>query len=158
MQTGDIELLARDFGRQLTTELAPAEAPFFDELVDAHQRPRRSRRDHKLAFGVSAEGGVIAVALYEIGKVALQAIWVAIQPILSGLADDAAKQFRESFGKKLKKWIDSRLSDPPPVSLKPEAFSALMQSVSKIASEQGLDEKQSAQIIEALGKSFRGNV
>lgn len=154
MQEFEYENLARDFGRNLTGEIAPLEPPFFDELIDAHQRPKSARRDRTLAFGVSAEGGVVAVALYEIGKVALQAVWKAAEPVLRGLADDAAKQFRESFGKKLRLWIESRLSSPPPFALKPNALNALLDAAKRISVEQGLDEAQSIRIVQTLTRSF----
>src|SRR6185503_13325672 len=124
------ENLAREFGRNLTEEIAPLESEFYDELIDARGRPSKAPKDRALAFGVSPTGA-LAVVLFEVGKVVLQAIWTVAQPALTNLAKDAADQLQTDLSKKVKDWIDSKFKAPLPIQLSADAARSIVEAARK---------------------------
>jgi hypothetical protein len=150
------EELIRELGKTLTAEIAPAESPFYDELVDAYSRPQTARKDRTLGFGVSPADGVLAIALFEIGKVVLQAVWVAAQPMLTGIVQDTANELHANLSEKIKQWIKSRFNTPAPVTLKPDAIQRILEAVQKTGSQQGLDEAQVAQVTQTISRAISG--
>src|SRR3977135_2831632 len=91
--------LAREFGRSLTSTLAPKETPFYDELIDAYgSRPQPTRKARALAVGVSPYGA-LAVVFFEIGKVVLEGIWSAVKPMLAGIAQELTQQILHQVSK-----------------------------------------------------------
>ena len=140
-------------GRSLTAEIAPQESPFYDELIQAYRNPKPARKDRSLAFGVSPDS-VIAIALLEIGKIVLQGIWSAAQPMLSGLLQDSASELRAQLGEKIKDWIKSRFKKPLPVKIKPEEAEKILAAVKESAALQGLDETHISEVTKMISQAL----
>jgi len=149
----DYQDLGRDFGRVLTSTLAPQESPFYDELVDAYNKPHPTRKDRTLAFGVSPDGA-LALVFFEIGKVVLEGVWSAVKPMLAGIAQDSTAELRIQLSKKLKEWMQSKFSKPVPVTLSSVDIDKIIGAVKQTASEQRLSEDQTTQVVQAIEKSL----
>jgi hypothetical protein len=150
----DFAGLTREFGRSLTELVSPEEVPFFDELMDAHERPTKAKKDRALAFGIDEVA--VVVALSDVGRVVLKGLWDAIQPSVAGVAQDAANEIRSEVGERIKKWIRGRFTIPVPLKLKPEEIQKIVASAEQTASQQGLDEGQVLKVRQLILQAIGG--
>jgi hypothetical protein len=149
--------LAREFGRNLTEIFAPSEIPFYDEVIEAyaHQRAKKEK-DHTLGLGTESHEVIVAVVLAEVGKIVVQGLWAATQPILAGVAQDAASGIQPDLSTRLKKWIKSRFTTPNPIALRADVIEKIAASAEITALRQGLDASEATNIKKVVSRAIGG--
>ncbi|OBZ94330.1 hypothetical protein ADU59_16765 [Pararhizobium polonicum] len=146
--------LAREFGRYMTADIAPEESPFYDEIIDAYSTTPKAKKDRTLAFGTSPGGVIMAIVLMDVGKIVVQSLWAIAQPMLVGVAQDAAAELQAGFSEKIRTWIKGRFQESAPVTLTVEEVEGILQAVVSVAVEKGCDETQVAGITNSLKSAF----
>jgi len=151
--SGDV--LAKEFGRALTREVAAEELPFYDELLDAADRPPRKAKDHSLGFGVEAilASGVSA-ALFQIGKLALVFIWDNAKDSVGTFIKDLTAEGSNYVTKRFAKWVEGGLRGPAPVALTQESLNELVQIVDEKSIQLHVSDEDRAKLRETFKHSF----
>ena len=151
----DKDELGLEFGRALTADVAPEELPFYDELVSASRQPKRRRQDRSLGFGAEEVlVGAVSVFLSEVGKQIVTFIWQQAQAMAANLSKDAAAELEKSLAEKLRIWIKSRFSGPPPIRLPANTAQELLETIRKDAAAKGVDEPELSNLMSTLSKTL----
>jgi len=89
-----------ELGRALTSQVAPEEEPFYDEIVFASTKASTPAKDRTLGFGVSlGDIGVASGVLFALSKPILDFIWDNAKDAAGDFIKDETGAINTSFAK-----------------------------------------------------------
>jgi hypothetical protein len=122
-----------ELGRSLTDIVAPAESPFFNDIVVAANSPAQRHKDHTLGFGVPAEMGSIAAVILVLSKPILAFLWENTRDALGHFIKDSSEQVRAAAEKRIAEWIKKRFPKPSPIDVPPDKVDSLIEAIKQQA-------------------------
>jgi hypothetical protein len=144
-----------ELGRSLTDIVAPAESPFFDDIVAAANSPTKRHKDHTLGFGVPVEMGSIGAVILVLSKPILEFLWENTRDALGHFIKDSSDQVRAAAEKRIADWIKRRFPRPSPIDVPPEKIDSLVETIKERATTIGLNPEASDRLAVALRAALK---
>jgi hypothetical protein len=144
-----------ELGRSLTDIVAPAESPFFDDIVAAANSPTKRHKDHTLGFGVPVEMGSIGAVILVLSKPILEFLWENTRDALGHFIKDSSEQVRAAAEKRIADWIKKRFPKPSPIDVPPDKIDTLVEAIKQQARTIGLNPEASDRLAVALRAALK---
>jgi hypothetical protein len=130
VSNADIDQLADVLGRALLQHVAPDEADYYQEIIDAYRRNEFRRKtkagDYPLAMGLGEIAALASPLIYDASKVVI----VYLLQFASETAGDTVKEsVKQIFAPRIAKWIESKFRIPPQFDLTPAKIDSVVAAV-----------------------------
>lgn len=134
-------------GLAIVSITAPAEEPYYTEVIQALPNRSVKSRDRFLASGLqSSDLWAMSVSAYILSKPILEFLWAQMK----GPTETLISKTAEAAQKRLSEWIDRKMAGPAPVTLNEEAAKKFAGDLVARAPELGVSPENAKIICDAL--------